>query len=40
MPYAAARSELRRQLTDVAAGKAPGPGVITRVFGDRLPDPR
>jgi hypothetical protein len=29
MPYAAARSRLKRSLTSVAAGKAPGLGVVT-----------
>jgi hypothetical protein len=38
MNYAAARSRLRQALTDAAAGKA-APGIIARVFDDRLPEP-
>ena len=39
MPYRAAEQRLRRALTDAAAGKA-APGIIARVFDDRLPDPQ
>jgi hypothetical protein len=34
MPYSAARARLQRALVAVAAGDR-----MTRVFGDRLPDP-
>jgi hypothetical protein len=27
-------------MVEVAAGKAPAPGVVARVFEDRLPDPQ
>src|SRR5215831_2163295 len=40
MPYAAARSRLKISLVGVAAGKTPGPSIVARVFGDRLPDPQ
>lgn len=39
MNYAAARSRLRQALADVAAGKA-APGIIARVFDDRLTKPQ
>jgi hypothetical protein len=32
MAYTVARSRLRQALADTAAGKAPGPGIIKRVF--------
>ena len=39
LPYRVAQRRLRQALADVAAGKA-APGIIGRVFGDRLPDPQ
>jgi hypothetical protein len=38
MPYRAAQARLRKALVGVAAGD-PAP-IMTRVFGDRLPDPQ
>jgi hypothetical protein len=35
MTYATARSRLRQALAEVAAGKAPGPGIVASVFEDR-----
>jgi len=32
MNYVTARSRLRQAIADTAAGKAPGPGIIKRVF--------
>ena len=37
--YTVARARLRQALAEVAAGKA-APGIIARVFDDRLPDPQ
>src|SRR5262249_32686724 len=39
LPYRVAQRRLRRALAEVAAGKAT-PGIIKRVFDDRLPDPQ
>jgi hypothetical protein len=39
LPYRVAVRRLRKVLTEVAAGKA-APGIIARVFDDRLPDPQ
>jgi hypothetical protein len=38
MSFTVTRSRLRAALAEVAAGKA-APGIIARVFDDRLPDP-
>jgi hypothetical protein len=39
MTYTVAKSRLRAALAEVAAGKA-APGIIARVFDDRLPEPQ
>jgi hypothetical protein len=39
MTYTVARARLRAALSEVAAGKA-APGIIARVFDDRLPEPQ
>jgi hypothetical protein len=39
MTYTVARARLRQAVAEVAAGKA-APGIIARVFDDRLPDPQ
>jgi hypothetical protein len=39
LPYRVAVRRLRKAITEAAAGKA-SPGIIARVFDDRLPDPQ
>jgi hypothetical protein len=40
MSFTIVRSRLRQALSEVAAGRAAAPGIVARVFEDRLPDPQ